>query len=68
MLGQKPANAIQFESLFVYTSEKTMYLSKIGKIHSNCDCIEGSVLNGVRQPSLYSFVLDKPLGYKIVYD
>ena len=30
-----------------------------------CDCIDGSVLNGVRQPILYSFVLDKLPGYKV---
>ena len=29
-----------------------------------CDAIDGSVVNGVRQPILYSFVLDKPAGYK----
>ena len=30
-----------------------------------CDVIDGSVVNGLRQPILYSFVLDKPSGYKI---
>ena len=30
-----------------------------------CDCNDGSVVNGVRQPILFSFVLDKPSGYKI---
>ena len=30
-----------------------------------CDCIDGSIQNGARQPILYSFVLDKPSGYKI---
>ena len=30
-----------------------------------CDCIDGSIQNGLRQPILYSFVLDKPSGYKI---
>ena len=29
-----------------------------------CDCIDGSVQDGVRQPILFSFVLDKPGGYK----
>ena len=29
------------------------------------DVINGSVVNGIRQPILYSFVLDKPSGYKI---
>ena len=30
-----------------------------------CDAIDGSIVNGVRQPILYSFVLDKPSGYKV---
>ena len=30
-----------------------------------CDCIDGSIQDGVRQPILFSFVLDKPSGYKI---
>ena len=31
-----------------------------------CDVIDGSVVNGDRQPILYSFVLDKPSGYKVI--
>ena len=30
-----------------------------------CDCIDGIVLNGIRQPILFSFVLDKKPGYKV---
>ena len=30
-----------------------------------CDIIDGSIQDGVRQPILFSFVLDKPSGYKI---
>ena len=30
-----------------------------------CDCIDGSVVNGLRQSILYSFVLDKLPGYKV---
>ena len=30
-----------------------------------CDCIDGSVVHGARQPILFSFVLDKPAGYKV---
>ena len=30
-----------------------------------CDVIDGAVVNGVRQPILYSIVLDKPSGYKV---
>ena len=30
-----------------------------------CDAIDGSVVDGVRQPILYSFILDKLPGYKV---
>ena len=30
-----------------------------------CDNIDGAVVDGVRQPILYSFVLDKLPGYKV---
>ena len=30
-----------------------------------CDCIDGSIQDGVRQSILFSFVLDKPSGYKV---
>ena len=29
------------------------------------DCIDGSVLNGIRQPILFSFVLDRKPGSKV---
>ena len=29
------------------------------------NAIDGSVVNGIRQPILYSFVLDKKPGYKV---
>ena len=48
-----------------YLSQKIVNLSNTNKIHLKCDAIDGSVVNGVRQPILYSFVLDKPAGYKI---
>ena len=48
-----------------YLSQKILNLSNTNKIHLKCDVIDGSVVNGVRQPILYSFVLDKPSGYKV---
>ena len=30
-----------------------------------CDCIDGSIQDGVRQPIFFSFVLDKTAGYKV---
>ena len=48
-----------------YVSQKVVNLSSTNKIHLKCDAIDGSVGNGLRQPILYSFVLDKPSGYKV---
>ena len=30
-----------------------------------CDAIDGSIQDGIRQPILFSFVLNKPSGYKV---
>ena len=30
-----------------------------------CDAINGSIQDGIRQPILFSFVLNKPSGYKV---
>ena len=48
-----------------YLTQKIVNLSSTNKIHLKCDVIEGSVVNGDRQPILYSFVSDKPSGYKV---
>ena len=50
----------------VYTSDKIILnLNTINKIHLKCDIIDGSIQDGIRQPILFSFVLDKPSGYKV---
>ena len=52
--------------LGIYSSDKVILnLNTISKIHLKCDIIDGSIQDGVRQPILFSFVLDKPSGYKI---
>ena len=62
----KPTNVIHADAPGVYTSDKIILnLNTINKIHLKCDIIDGSVVNGVRQPILYSFVLDKKPGYKV---
>ena len=48
-----------------YVSQKMVNLSSTNKIHLECDCIDGSIQDGLRQPILYSFVLDKKPGYKV---
>ena len=47
-----------------YISQKIVNLSNTNKIHLKCDVIDGSVVNGIRHPILFSFVLDKKPGYK----
>ena len=62
----KPTNAIHADAPGVYSSDKVILnLNTINKIHLKCDCIDGSIQNGVRQHILFSFVLDKPSGYKV---
>ena len=48
-----------------YTSEKPINITGIDKIHLKCDCIQGSIVNGIREPILYSFALSSPPGHKI---
>ena len=47
-----------------YTSQKVVNLSSTNKIHLNCDIIDGSVVDGLKQPILSSFVLEKNLDTK----
>ena len=61
----KPTNSNRDVIPGVYTSNKILNLSSTNKIHLKCDCIDGSIQDGVRQPILFSFVLDKPSGYKV---
>ena len=48
-----------------YKSERPINITAIDKIHLKCDCIQGSIINGVRESILYSFALSSPPGYKI---
>ena len=54
-----------YKSPGVYTSDKILNLNTTNKIQLKCDVNDGCVVDGVRQPILYSFVLDKKPGYKI---
>ena len=48
-----------------YKSDRLINITGIDKIHLKCDCINGSIVNGVREPILYSFALSSPPGHKI---
>ena len=64
-MDYKPNNSNHVLIPGVYPSDKIILnLYTRDKIHLKCDCIDGSIQDGVRQPILFSFVLDKPSGYK----
>ena len=45
-----------------YKSDKPINITGIDNIHLKCDCIRGSIVNGIREPILYSFALSSPPG------
>ena len=47
-----------------YKSDKPINITGIDKIHLKCNCIQGSIVNGIREPILYSFALSSPAGHK----
>ena len=62
----KPTNAISADAPGVYNSDKIILnLNTNNKSNLKCYCIDGSIQDGVSQPILFSFVLDKPSGYKV---
>ena len=48
-----------------YKSNKPINFTGIDKIHLKCDCLEGSIVNGIRESILFSFALSSPPGHKI---
>ena len=48
-----------------YKSDKPVNIMGIDKIHLKCNCIQGSIVNGIREPFLHSFALSSPPGHKI---
>ena len=49
----------------VYKGDRPINITGIDKMHLKCDCIQGSIVNGVREPILFSFALSSPPGQKI---
>ena len=49
----------------LYKSDKPINITGIDKIHLKCDYIQGSIVNDIREPILYSFALSSPPGHKI---
>ena len=48
-----------------YKSDRPINITGIDKIHLKCNCIQRSIINGVRETILYSFSLSSPPGHKI---
>ena len=48
-----------------YKSDRPINITGIDKTPLKCDCIQGSIVNGIREPILYSFALSSPPGHKI---
>ena len=47
-----------------YKSDRPIGITVIDKVLLKCDCIQGLIVNGIREPILYSFALSSPPGHK----
>ena len=56
-----------YEHYNKYISQKIINLSTMNKIPFKCEVIDGIALNGIRQPILFSFILDKPPGFRVFF-
>ena len=43
-----------------YKSDKPINITGIDEVHLKCDCINRSIVDGCREPILYSFALSSP--------
>ena len=48
-----------------YKGDKPVNITGIDKVHSKCDCIDGTIVNGIREPILYGFGITPPPGHII---
>ena len=49
-----------------HISEKPVMITTTDKVHLKCDCVDGSIVNGIREQILFSFNLSAPPEYKII--
>ena len=49
-----------------HTSEKPVMISSTDKIHLKSDCVDGSIVDGIREQVLFSFNSSAPPIYKIL--
>ena len=48
-----------------YRSDRPINITGVDKTHLKCDCINGSIVDDIREPNLYSFVLSSTQAQKI---
>ena len=48
-----------------YEGDRPINITGTDKFHLECNCIQGSIVNGIREPILYSFALSSPAGHEI---
>ena len=48
-----------------FKSDDSIDITGIDKKHLKCDCIDGSIVNGIGEPILYSFALFSPRSHEI---
>ena len=69
LLGFKPhytpTNATHADSPRVNVGEKNINSGTLDEIHFKYEVNDGSVVKGIKQQKLYSFVIDKHLGFKV---
>ena len=49
-----------------HKSEKPVLIKTTDKVHLKCDCVDGSIVNGILEQILFSFNLSAPPGCKII--
>ena len=47
-----------------YIGNRPNNILRIDKVHSKKDCVQGSIVNGIREPILYSFNLSSHPGHR----
>ena len=62
----KYTNAFHGDRPGVYTSEKVINLGTINKTHLKYGFFNGSIVDGGRKPSFFSFVLDETPRYRVI--
>ena len=48
-----------------YKSDRPIHITGMDKVHLKCDSLQGSIVNGIREPIFYNFALSSPPVRKI---